>query len=324
MLTPYRSPSWLPGPHLQTIYPAAWMRLPHVDYRREQWDTPDGDFIELDWTGTDQAEAPLVVLFHGLEGNSRSHYALRLMALMQHKKWRGVVVHFRGCGGSPNLQPRGYHCGDSAEIDWILRRLRSQHGGPIYVVGVSLGGNTLLKWLGEQQHAASSVIDKAAAISAPVSLPTTGHLLGRGFNKVYTRRFLKTLRPKALAMITRHRMSFDSRAIRSVRNLWHYDNLFTAPLHGFKDADDYWQQSNSRPFLKKIQLPTLLLNARNDPFLPERDLPTADEVSASVVCDFPKHGGHGGFASPTIGGGVANNRQDWLPERIVTFFETGQ
>ena len=303
------------GRHLQTIFPAAWMRLPELEYRREQWETPDGDFIELDWLDG-APEKPLVVLFHGLEGNSRSHYARRLMAALQRENWRGVVVHFRGCGGMPNRLPRGYHCGDSAEIDWILRRLRATQSGAIHAVGVSLGGNALLKWLGEQQEQATKIIDKAIAVSAPLALPATGHVLGHGFNKLYASLFLKTLRPKALVMIARHRLDFDTEAIKNVKNLWHYDGLFTAPLHGFKDADDYWAQANSRPFLKTIQVPTLLINARNDPFLPERDLPSKDEVSECVVFDFPRHGGHVGFVSGS------DNRQDWLPQRILCYLQT--
>lgn len=304
------------------------MRLPKVAYRREQWETPDGDFIELDWLqpertrGEPASHQPLVVLFHGLEGSSRSHYALRMMAALRHHGWHGVVVHFRGCGGSPNRLPRGYHCGDSMEIDWILRRLRTQHPGQLHAVGVSLGGNALLKWLGEQGPAASEVLNKAIAVSAPVSLPTTGHVLGHGFNRLYAWLFLNSLRPKALAMIAQHRLPFDAHAIRKVRNLWHYDDLFTAPLHGFKDADDYWQQANSRPYLKHIIVPTLLLNARNDPFLPERDLPSADEVAPAVVRDFPSQGGHVGFAGSFIS--AERNRQDWLAQRILTFLKNGR
>lgn len=328
MPSSYRAPRWLPGRHLQTIYPAAWMRLPDVQYRREQWETPDGDFIELDWllpqANTEKSsDQPLVVLFHGLEGNSRSHYALRLMAALQQKNWRGVVVHFRGCGGAANRLPRGYHCGDTVEIDWILRRLREGNEGLIHAIGVSLGGNALLKWLGEQQSEAGKIISKAVAVSAPVALPTTGHVLGSGFNRFYAWLFLKSLRPKALAMIAQHDLNFDAAAIAKVRNLWHYDGLFTAPLHGFKDADDYWAQANCRPYLTSIQLPTLLINARNDPFLPEQDLPGADEVSAFVTRDFPRHGGHVGFAGG-IGQGAAKDRQDWLPRRMLDFLENGK
>ena len=329
MLSRYRPPRWLIGRHLQTIYPAAWLRLLDIEYRREEWETPDGDFIELDWAVAEanNPQTPLLVLFHGLEGNSRSHYALRLMAEVKRQGWRGVVVHFRGCSGKANRLPRGYHCGDSAEIDWILGRLKKDSTGDsqgrLYAVGVSLGGNALLKWLGEQQQAAGHIVDKAVAISAPLALPTTGHVLGTGFNRLYAWLFLKTLRPKALAMIERHGLAFDSAAIRRVSNLWQYDDLFTAPLHGFRDADDYWEKSNSRPYLKSIQVPTLLINAQNDPFLPAKDLPTADELSTSVIRDFPSQGGHAGFVGKDRHADVSVKHGDWLAKRVVCFLKDG-
>lgn len=315
----YRSPWWLQGQHAQTIYPASWMPLPAVSYRRETWQTPDDDFIELDWLRQDnpaKLNQPLLVLLHGLEGSSQSHYARRIMAAVGRKGWRGVVVHFRGCGGKPNLRPRSYHCGDSAEVDWILQRFRRQEHGEIFAIGVSLGGNTLLKWLGEQQARASNIISRAAAISTSLDLPVTGKVLGQGFNRIYSRIFLKTLQPKALALIRTHRLDFDYARIQQADNLWDYDNLFTAPLHGFHGADDYWQQSNCRPYLREIQLPTLLINARNDPFLPEQYLPSQDEVSGQVSCDFPRHGGHAGFA--------LKDSHDWLTERLLRFLSTNK
>ncbi len=315
----YRSPWWLQGRHAQTIYPASWMPVPAVSYRREVWLTPDDDFIELDWLKQEKpvtADQPLVVLFHGLEGSSQSHYAKRIMAAVGNKDWRGVVVHFRGCGGKANRQPRSYHCGDSAEIDWILQRFRRQEHGEIYAVGVSLGGNVLLKWLGEQKMQAGKFISKAAAISTSLDLPATGKVLGLGFNRLYSRIFLKTLQPKALDLIRKHRLDFDYSRIQQADNLWDYDNLFTAPLHGFHGADDYWQQSSCRPYLRDIWLPTLLINARNDPFLPEQCLPSQDEVSSLVSLDFPRHGGHAGF--------VSTGSNDWLAERLLRFLYTDQ
>lgn len=309
----YLPPKYLLGCHVQTIYPALWMPSPSPHFDREVWNTPDGDIIALDWLSY-KAEQPLLVLFHGLEGSSQSHYAKRIMAHAEQLGWNGVVVHFRSCGGLDNLKPRSYHSGDSAEIDWILRRLRKEHLGSIHAAGVSLGGNALLKWLGEQEDDAQAIIDKAVAISAPVSLPTTGHVLGTGFNMVYTKLFLKTLKPKALALIAKYQLDFDTQAIQNCKTLWQYDNLFTAPLHGFKDAHDYWQQSNSRPFLNKIQLPTMLINAQNDPFLPAKDLPLAHEVSPMVERVFPQQGGHVGFA-----GKHSKTGQDWLPSRIFEF-----
>lgn len=291
------------------------MPVPSIAYRRERWSTPDEDFIELDWVDGPTSQ-PLVILFHGLEGSSASHYAKRIMYAVQQQGWRGVVVHFRGCSGEPNLLPRSYHCGDSAEIDWILKRFRQNEHSEIYVLGVSLGGNVLLKWLGEQQSQANRVIDKAVTISTSLDLPTTGKVLGQGFNRFYSQLFLKTLQPKALALIKKHRLAFDTVGIMQADNLWDYDNLFTAPLHGFKNADDYWQQSNCRPYLREITLPTLLINARNDPFLPEQYLPAKHEVSAQVHCEFPEHGGHAGFA--------IKNNQDWLTERLLCFLSTNQ
>src|SRR5471032_2914803 len=180
-MSTYRAPAWLPGGHLQTLYAALLAPRPHVALFRERWDTPDGDFVDLDWTGTNMtmsAASPLVVLFHGLEGGSRSQYATALMAATRALRWRGVVVHFRGCSGELNRLRRAYHSGDSGEIDWILRRLKNDcTTARLYAVGVSLGGNALLKWLGEQRTAANSVIDAAAAISAPVDLMASGEAL---------------------------------------------------------------------------------------------------------------------------------------------------
>jgi predicted alpha/beta-fold hydrolase len=194
---PYRAPGWLPGGHAQTIWPLL-IKGPLPRYRRERWDTPDGDFIDLDWIDAAGA-SPCVVLFHGLEGSSRSHYARRLMHAVQRRGWHGVVVHFRGCSGEPNRLPRAYHSGDSAEIDWILRRLQARGDPALFAAGVSLGGNALLKWLAEQGHAASRVIDAAAAVSAPLDLAAANVALSSGFNLVYARHFLRTLIPAARA-----------------------------------------------------------------------------------------------------------------------------
>ncbi|TSA48911.1 MAG: alpha/beta fold hydrolase [Nitrosomonadales bacterium] len=317
-MQPYRAPFWLPGGHLQTLYPALWMSLPHVAYRRERWDTPDGDFIEMDWLGgAGNAATPLVVLFHGLEGGSGSHYALRLMDALQRKNWRGVVVHFRGCGGNPNRLARAYHSGDSAEIGWILRRLYIlSQPSLLFVTGVSLGGNALLKWLGEE-GAAAGIVAKAAAISAPFDLPASGAALGRGLNRLYAANFLKTLKPKALEKISRHGLSFDDASIGQARTLRRYDDLFTAPLHGFAGVGDYWSRAASKPYLKQIAIPTLLLNARNDPFMPATALPRPDEVPDNVTLEFSDQGGHAGFVS-----GKMADQSDWLPQRILTFFES--
>jgi predicted alpha/beta-fold hydrolase len=236
------------------------------------------------------------------------------MAAARGAGWRGVVVHFRGCGGEPNRLPRAYHSGDTAEIDWILRRLRAGHvDGPLFAAGVSLGGNALLKWLGETGSGA--VVDRAAAVSAPVNLMAAGEALGRGFNLAYTRHFLATLKRKALAKHAAHPGLFDAARLRAASTLREFDDLVTAPLHGFRDTDDYWTRASSKPVLRAIRVPTLALNARNDPFLPAGALPRPEEAAAAVTLEQPEHGGHVGFVSGPFPG-----RLDWLPARLLDFF----
>lgn len=305
-MSPYQPPWWLPGGHLQTIY-GALGPAPRVAWRRERWDTPDGDFIDLDWAG-DGAGA-LVVLFHGLEGGSGSHYARKLGAEAMRRGWRCVVPHFRGCSGTLNRLPRAYHSGDSAEIDWILRRLR-----PDFAAGVSLGGNALLKWLGERGGEAASVVRRAVAASAPLDLAASGRTLDRGLNQlVYTRHFLVTMKAKTRAKIAAHRLPIDARRLARTRTLYAFDDLVTAPLHGFRDADDYWARASSASWLAHIRVPTLVLNAENDPFLPRAALQAATRgASQHVVLEFPRTGGHAGFPG----------RDHWLARRILEFFET--
>jgi predicted alpha/beta-fold hydrolase len=324
--TLYRAPYWLPGGHAQTIHAATWVPRAAVTYWRDRWETPDFDFIDLDWVENPRHELaleqrddiPLVVLFHGLEGSSNSHYARALMHAVNARGWRGVVVHFRGCSGEINRLPRAYHSGDSTEIDWILRRLRSTRSSPIYVAGVSLGGNALLKWLGEQGDQARHVITRAAAISAPVDLDAAGVALARGFNLIYTRNFLSTMKAKTLAKMKRYPALCDKRRMLAARTLRAFDDIVTAPLHGFKGVDDYYARASSKPFLKTIATPTWVLNARNDPFLPARFLPVPQEVSASVHLETPATGGHVGFVGGRFPGNIA-----WLTQHLLRFFESG-
>jgi uncharacterized protein len=311
----YRAPRWLPGGHLQTIYPATCLPRPALAYRRERWDTPDGDFIEVDRFDGSPA-SPLLVLFHGLEGSSRSHYAAALMARVRELGWSGAVPHFRGCSGSPNQAPRFYHSGDSAEIDWILRRFSAEERRPIYAVGVSLGGNALLRWLGQSQHAAGFV-RAACSVSAPLDLAGGGEALSRGMGMVYTRMFLNTLKPKCLHKLAQFPGLFDRDTMLAARNLHEFDDVVTAPLHGFRDADDYWDRASSKHVLHDIRVPTLVLNARNDPFLPERYLPGS--AAPDVLLEFPQDGGHVGFPQGAMPGAI-----DWLPQRLLHFLQHGR
>ncbi len=309
----YVSPSWLKGGHMQTIYPAKMIIQESIAYRRERWDTPDGDFVDLDWV---DGEGPLHVLFHGLEGSSKSHYALSIMNELKKRRGKGVVVHFRGCSGEPNRAARAYHSGDHEEMDWILKRLRASHEGRLYAMGVSLGGNVLLKWLGESGEKALSVIDAAASVSAPIDVAASGDALGRGFNRKYTREFLKTLKQKILAKLDEYPEIVDRKSLLAAENFRQFDDLVTAPLHGFLNTDDYWKKASSKPVLPYISVPTLIINAQNDPFMPPESLPREQEVSDQVVLDYPEEGGHAGFVSGPFPG-----KLEWLPGRLLDFFD---
>jgi predicted alpha/beta-fold hydrolase len=316
----YAAPRWLPGGHAQTIVPAKLMPLPRVDYRRERWDTPDGDFIDIDFARPEPAEAtaPLLVMFHGLEGSSQSHYALTTMRFVADRGWRGLVVHFRGCSGEPNRLPRAYHSGDSEEGDWILRAVhRRWPQARLHAAGVSLGGNMLAKWLGEREEDAGFVT-AAAAVGSPLDLVAGGAALSRGFNLVYTRMFLATLKKKARQKVAAHPGVARADALERARDLYEFDNEYTAPVHGFRDTLDYWTRASAKPLLGAVRVPLLALNARNDPFVPAESLPTADEVSREVSLEQPDEGGHIGFARGPLPG-----RLDFLPQRLLRFFTAG-
>ena len=252
----YGAPGWLPGGHAQTIYPVL-IRRPEIAYRRQRIETPDGDFIDFDWLDSPTANAttPLVALFHGLEGNSRSHYALALMTHLRSIGWRGVVPHFRGCSGELNRRPRAYHSGDYTEVAWMLETIRGiVPDTPLFAVGVSLGGSALLNWLGREEHRAARIVAAAAAVSAPLDLTAAGIAIEQGLNRIYSRHFRSTLVPKAMAMARQFPGTLDAAAIARVDTMYHFDDVVTAPLHGFTGTDDYWHRASSKPWLKAGKL----------------------------------------------------------------------
>ncbi|MBV8124468.1 MAG: alpha/beta hydrolase [Burkholderiaceae bacterium] len=336
----YQAPRWLPGGQLQTLWPALFSRRhPGVALRfeRERWTTPDQDFIDVDRLvpeASDEAPnsvpastlpgrnaaRPLLVLFHGLEGSSQSHYAQAFGHIARTRGWDFAVPHFRGCSGELNLAPRAYHSGDFDEIGWILSRLKAGHDGPLLAAGVSLGGNALLRWAQENGQSAAATVRAVSAICAPLDLAAAGHAIGSGFNRqVYTRMFLRTMVPKALRKLAQHPGLFNGERMRQVRNLYEFDNLFTAPLHGFRDTEDYWTRASARPHLRQIRIPALVLNARNDPFVPAHSLPRPHEVGSHVTLWQPAHGGHVGFASGRLPGHLLDMPDavcNWLAQAL--------
>jgi predicted alpha/beta-fold hydrolase len=357
-------PWWLPGRQIQTLYGALIAPTHRLGLIRDRVDTPDGDFLDIDWSAPGLIPQPQIsnthatdptkpethpdhralkdtaatrwiiasdrrvlnqaapgsqalLLLHGLEGNSKSRYAQSIAQYFRARGWIIAVAHFRGCSGFANRLARAYHSGDSHEVAFMLHTVRAMAPNATWhVAGISLGGNALLKYLGEHAQQ-SSWLKAAAAISVPLDLVAAGnHLSDDPFNRhVYGRHFLNTLKPKVMAKAQRFPGAIDVVRISQARDLRDFDDAYTAPMHGFRNALDYWQQSSSLPWLTHITTPTLVLNARNDPFLPEPVLPGPQDASAHVLLHQPATGGHAGFVT-----GMMPGHLRWLPERLARFF----
>jgi uncharacterized protein len=306
--------------------------VPH--WRRERWTTPDEDFIDVDYllsTGAALAEpsthkkTPIVVMFHGLEGSRHSHYAYALAHACSARGWGLVIPHFRGCSGELNLGPRAYHSGDYAEIDWVLRRVANEHPGvPIVALGYSLGGNALMRWAGEFGVEAGRVVRSVASVCAPLDLVASGQAIGKGVNKLlYTRMFLASMQPKAKAKWAQYPNLFNLDAALDARTILEFDNAFTAPVHGFKHVLDYWSRASAKPHMRSIAVPSLVINAKNDPFVPIASVPNQSEVADAVTVLHTEEGGHVGFAQPIASrkppGHIAalpNALLDWFSEHL--------
>jgi predicted alpha/beta-fold hydrolase len=314
--TAYRPPFWYRGRHLQTLWGPLlrhWRRPP---LRRERLETPDGDFVDLDWLADAPESGPLILILHGLEGSSRSHYARGLLRGAGRLGCRPAVMHFRSCSGEVNRLPRLYHSGETGDLEWVLEQLRKREGDPrIGLIGISLGGNVVLKWLGEQGDAAPGAVAGAVAISTPFDLAACAAVLDRGFNRaVYTGSFLRTMKAKVRAKTHLYDGRIDVPAVLRSRTFAEYDRRFTAPLNGFADERDYWSRASSGPYLERIRRPTLLINAANDPFLPGVHLPVAAVArSRWLEAAFVEQGGHVGFLDGPLGG------SSWAERRALAF-----
>lgn len=312
----YRPPFWYRGRHLQTLWGPLFRHWRPPPLRRERLETPDGDFVDLDWLEGPPRDAPLVLVLHGLEGSSRSHYARGLLLGAGRLGWRSVVLHFRSCSGEVNRLPRLYHSGETTDLAWVIDHLRARAGARrIGLVGISLGGNVALKWLGERGAAAPPEVVGAAAISTPFDLAACAGVLDRGFNRaVYTTSFLRTMKAKIRAKRHLYNGDLDLRAALRSRTFREYDRSFTAPLNGFADERDYWARASSGPYLERIRRPTLLINAVNDPFMPSQSLPRAAvERSRWLEAAFVDEGGHVGFLDGRLGG------SSWAERRALAF-----
>lgn len=305
--------SWIKNGHLDTLY-AKLRQEPAPEYRRELLlDSHQKTLVAYDFVDSDNPDAPLVVLFHGLEGSSLSHYSIAMMNAVKRKGWNGVVAHFRGCGGVANTAEVAYHSGDSAEVAYVLQLLKKRYK-KVYAIGFSLGGNVLSKYLGEARE--NAVSEANVVVSAPLDLVNASEKLSKGLSKrIYIPYFLRSLIPKIKSEAQYH----DSERIAKVakaKTLREFDYYFTAPLHGYESPEDYYRRASAKPYLKYIEKPTMIINAKNDPFMYPESLPKREDVSKSVYLMQPERGGHVGFVSGTGKGHI-----NWLPEMVLQFFE---
>ncbi len=320
--TVFKPAWWLKNCHLQTIYPSLFRQtVSPPDYRRERLCTPDGDFIDVDFCGA--GRQPIVILLHGLTGSSQSGYIKGLQTVLHRRGLRSAAINFRGCSGQSNNRARCYHSGETEDVDFLFQTLRQREPGtPIAAAGFSLGGNVLLKWLGEQDR--NPDLFAAVAVSVPLVLGICATKLDYGFSKLYRASLLKELRSYMAAKLSHldaigretDRQKIEALGdLSTIQSFWQYDDRVVAKLHGFKNVHDYYSRSSSRQYLKEINVPTLLIQAADDPFMTEEVLPRPEELSPYVQTEITLSGGHVGF----ITGSVPFKPRYWLDERIPEF-----
>lgn len=314
----WQPPWWCRNRHVQTVWGPLFRRS-RIAFRRERLATSDGDFVDLDWLDG-PADAPVLLLLHGLEGSSTSHYASGMAALAGRRGWRAVVLNFRGCSGEPNRLARFYHSGDTADLDAVVSSLIAREPEvPLLLAGFSLGGNVLLKWLGERAEDTPKQVLAATGISVPFDLTACAETLDTGFARVfYTSNFLRTLKSKVREKSRTYPGFVDVAAALGARTFREYDRVVTAPLHGFADERDYWTRSSSGPWLARIRRPVLLISALDDPFIPLASLPDPKGLPDHVRTEFVAHGGHVGF----FDGRWPWRAESWAERRAVEFLAT--
>jgi len=314
------SPSFpLSNRHIQTLYAPLFRKQPKPKVELERFELLDGDFVDAYWHHKKPIDKrPIVILFHGLAGSFNSPYIQGVMRSLEKQGFASVLMHFRGCSGKPNLLPRSYHSGDTADAKaWIEHIHKTYPTAPLYAVGYSIGGNVLLKYLGEEQK--NTPLKAAVSISAPMDLAVCAEVISKGFAKNYEQHLLKPLRASLKMKFDTHNMhpliELKKEEIDNIESIEAFDEHYTAPMHGFSSAQDYYKKSSSKQFLKYIAIPTHIIHALDDPFMDKRILPTKEEISPFVTLELTKHGGHVGFVS-----GSLFKPYYWLEERIVRYF----
>ncbi|NOQ36039.1 MAG: hydrolase [Methylococcaceae bacterium] len=315
---------WLNNPHLQTLYPALWRKIsPPPLLKRERLMTDDGDFLDIDCCG--EGQKPLVILLHGLTGSSESGYLKGLQYCLLEQGFKSVALNFRGCSGESNHLARCYHSGETEDINFLYQTLRKREPNTAFaIIGFSLGGNVLLKWLGEKTKTVD--LFAAVAVSVPLELAVSATTLDKGFAKLYRLGLLRELkhymRIKQLTLKQLGRLKEAEKIkqlgdLSAINSFWEYDDRVVAKLHGFKNVHDYYQRSSSRQFIKHIAIPTLIIQALDDPFMTSAVIPDTNELSASVSLEITQGGGHVGF----IAGNNPLKPCYWLEQRIPEFLQ---
>lgn len=315
----YRPAWWLPGGHLQTLWGKFVRRRPNVVTQLELIEAADGDRIELHHLQGEPG-APRVVLLHGLEGSRASHYVGGMLSQALRRKWSATLLVFRGCGDTANVARRFYHSGETTDLELVMSTLAAREPStPLLLAGVSLGGNVLLKWLGEGSASARK-LRAAAAVSVPFDLEAGARKISEGLSRMYDWSFLRSLKRKAMRKLARYPDLFDAPRLGNARNVFEFDDTVTAPVHGFESATDYYSRSSSLGFLDKIGVHTLLLSAENDPFLPVSVLERVRRIAATnerLSVEFVAGGGHVGF----VGGPFPWRARYYAEERVFLFFD---
>lgn len=311
----FKAAWWLFNPHLQTIWPVLIRKFKKLSVERERLELPDGDFLDLDWMGKDQS-GPLVMILHGLEGSTESHYVKGMLNAINACGWRGVVMHFRGCSGEPNRLPRSYHSGETKDLEYVISVLMErEQETPLASIGYSLGGNVLLKWLGETK--ANNPLKAAIAVSVPFELHKAASRIECGFSRFYQWYFLRCLRERLSAKFTKVPTDVDVNFLNQLQTMREFDDKYTAPLHGFCNVDHYYQVASSRQYLRHIQIPTLIVHAKDDPFMTEDIIPQPEELSSCIELEITNEGGHVGFVSGTY----PWKPQYWLEDRVTQYLK---
>lgn len=310
----FKSAWWLPNGHFQTLWPALFRQpVNAIELNRERLELPDGDFLDLDWIG--KGKGPIVLLLHGLEGSIDSHYAKGMLRTIEREGWRGVFMSFRGCSGEVNRLARAYHSGDTGDLSLVINLLRAREPETkLAAIGFSLGGNVLLKWLGETGE--NNPLTVAAAVSVPFELAKSITRISSGFSRVYQKHLLNCLQKKFNSKVEANSTVMKTFSdLPNIKSIYEFDDKITAPLHGFLSADDYYEKCSSRQFLHSIRTPTLLIQSRDDPFMPKDLMPERYELSPMITLELTEKGGHVGFVT----GRVPWRAEYWLEQRIPDY-----